>query len=394
MKKKTLLFLVASFLFASCNQTKKDYVENLVKITKEHKSMHFKITEKFYYSNGQDTTITPFEVWVVRDKSDTLRNGYVWVDNNYRPYNMIYEQGDFYLAIPPKKITTVYPGFTEDFISPADWISVFLKPESLTKQIRDSLNKAVISDTIFENEACEKIVIRFPDSDNGDVKTTTFILDEDHAAPLWAEYLLKTDDYTYTDELYFSDYEFNKDFLQDLKKRQEKVLKENPVERIGANSKTAMLERMLHIGDKAPLFQGNYYDGGKAFKLSDFIGKKVIIVDFWYTHCPPCVRAMPALSGLFDKYKEKGLQVFGLNSVDNQPHSMPNLKKFLKKRQLSYDVLMITPDVDIMYKISGYPTMYLVDKDGKIAYAEAGFDPESFETLKAKVEDLLGGLGN
>ena len=389
MKKTIILFLIPLFLFASCNQSKKDYVDSVVKITKEHKSVHFKITEKYCYSNGQDTTVTPYEIWVVRDKSDSLRNGYVWVDNNYRPYNMIYEKGNFYLAIPPKNITTKYPNFTEDFISPADWIDVFLIPETLRKQVDDSLNQVVISDTIFEGEACEKLFFRLPEVANGDKKTITYILDKDHAAPLWAMYQLKTDDYTYTDELYFSGYEFNKDMMQELKKRQEQVLKDNPVERDGVNSETAMLERMLHLGDKAPLFEGSYFEGGKAFKLSDFIGEKVVVVDFWYTHCPPCVRAMPALSELYDKYKDKGLVVFGLNSVDNQPHSMPNLKKFLKKRQLSYDVLMITPDVDIMYKINGYPTMYLVDKEGKIAYAEAGYNPEKFEMFKAKLEELL-----
>ncbi len=119
-----------------------------------------------------------------------------------------------------------------------------------------------------------------------------------------------------------------------------------------------------------------------------FIGKNVIIVDFWYTHCPPCVRAMPALSELFTKYKDRGLKIFGLNSVDNQPHRLDNLDTFLGKRELSYDVILTEPAVDRMYKISGYPTMYIVDKEGNIALIEVGFDDEKFRLLTEKVEEL------
>ena len=43
-----------------------------------------------------------------------------------------------------------------------------------------------------------------------------------------------------------------------------------------------------------------------------------------------------------------------------------------------------------MYKINGYPTMYVVDSDGKIAYVEIGFSEEGFSKLVEKVEELLG----
>src|SRR5262245_33477115 len=55
-------------------------------------------------------------------------------------------------------------------------------------------------------------------------------------------------------------------------------------------------------------------DGG-AFKLSDFRGK-VLVVDFWATYCPPCVRQVPRLAELSRKYRDKGLEVIGLTSDD------------------------------------------------------------------------------
>jgi len=390
MKKLSVVLIVLLTVFSACTNSENDFVSSLSKKISEHQSVHFKVTGKYYFAEGQDTIVTPYEVWVIRDKSDTLRNGYVWVNNNYRPYNMMYESGDFYLAIPPKKTSILYPNFTEEFISSADWIDVFLKPELFKAQITDTINKVSISDTIFKGEECKKISIQFPENDNEENTIITYFISKKLNAPLFSLMKRATKDYVYFDELYFSDYRYDAVDKQKLKEKQKLVLAENPVEGNGDNSEVSRMEKMLHIGDDAPLFKGNYYSTGSDFDLSEFIGKNVIIVDFWYTHCPPCVRAMPALSELNDKYSEKGLKIFGLNSVDNQPNSLPGLKKFLEKRQISYDLIMIQPEVDMMYKVNGYPTIYVVDKEGKIAYAEIGYDPDKFEKLIEKVEGLLG----
>ena len=390
MKKTVLLFSLILLILSACNESDSALISSIVNINKEHKSLQFKVTEKYYYSNGQDTTITPFEIWVTRDKSDTLRNGYVWVNNNYRPYNMIYDAGNFYLAIPPKKTTVVYENYTEDFISSADWINVFLNPEILQEQFSDSsIITSIFDEIIYEGEPCYKLVLKFSENKDLENKTLTYIVDKKNAVPLWAMFELKTKDYIYYDELFFSDYTFNKVKINELKELQKQVLTENPVEDKGTNSELSRMERMLHIGDAAPMFKGKFYKTDETFKLDDYIGKNVIIVDFWYTHCPPCVRAMPYLSELNTTFKDKGLKIFGLNSVDNQEHSLKNLSKFLKKRQTSYDIIMTQPAVDIMYKINGYPTMYIIDKKGNIAFVEVGFDEDKFEKLKEKVEELL-----
>ncbi|MCF6241025.1 MAG: TlpA family protein disulfide reductase, partial [Bacteroidales bacterium] len=306
---------------------------------------------------------------------------------NYRPYHMIYEKGNFYLTIPPKKTTVLYKNFDSDFISPVDWIAVFAQPENFEKIVNDTLNKVRIEDVQYKNKNCKKLSIKFPKDAKGNIAFWTFVIDE-NLVPLWAMFQLKTEDYTYFDEITFTDYSFNDVNLAKLKEKQKQIFVENPVEEAN-DTEESSLEAMLHVGDSAPLFDGLYYGNQKSFKLADYIGKNVIIVDFWYTHCPPCVRAMPALSGLYDEFKDKGLLILGLNSVDNRPHSLSNLDKFLQKRKISYPVIMTQPTVGLMYKIKGYPTMYLLDKSGKIVYVEVGFNEEKFEVMKAKVEKLL-----
>ena len=386
---KLLLIILPALIVWSCSQKPADVKSEVVQKLNELNSIHFKAVEKAYYSNEPDTTVTPYEVWAVRDAGDSLKGGYVWVDNNYRPYNMMYERGDFYLAIPPKKTSILYPDFNEPFINETDWIDYFLKPQMLSQILTDKKNKVEIKDTIFNGKQCVLISVDFPKNRKGTSKHYAFVLNENTYAPEWTKLTLSTKDFVFHDEMEFSGFEENSVDLSALKKRQQKVLAENPVEVNGADSHLSRLEKMLHVGDDAPLFKAKYYNGERPFELKDFTGKNVIIVDFWYTHCHPCVKAMPSLDKLYKKYKDKGLKVFGLNSVDNQPRSRKLLDNFLSKRDISYDIILATPEVDIMYKVNGYPTMYVVGRDGKIAYAEIGFSEDDFGSLVEKVEELL-----
>jgi alanine racemase len=101
------------------------------------------------------------------------------------------------------------------------------------------------------------------------------------------------------------------------------------------------------------------------------------------------VHAIPYISKFNAEMQDKGLVVFGLNSVDNQPRNMDNLKRFISNRNISYDIIMTQPEVDKAYKIEGYPSMYVIGLDGKIAYVEIGYEAESFAKLKNEVKQLL-----
>jgi peroxiredoxin len=388
-KLSSIAILVIATMF-SCNQKKEgSFISNMVKEISKTQSIHYKLTQQYYYSSGKDTTITPCEVWVVRDSEDTLRKGFVWVDNNYRPYNMIYNKGNFYLAIPPKKVTAFYPDFIEEFISPVDWIDMFLNPEVLQKQFTNPHNITSLTDTVYNGESCKKVVIKFPAGKNKEKTTHIYIFSKKHAVPLWAMAKTENKEYDYYDEAFFSDYKFDQVDIKKLHIRQEKILAENPLENRTENSELSKLESMLHIGNGAPVFEGKLYTNNMKFELSKYIGKNIIIVDFWYTHCPPCVKAIPSLTKLYKEYEHAGLKIFGLNSVDNQTHSLAYLDKFLSKREINYDVIMIQPEVDLIYKIKQYPTLYVIDKEGKIAFVELGYNEEKFEKLKEKVAELL-----
>ncbi len=376
---KPLFFTTIIWMtLSACEEKPKNIFERIAAANEKHESVYFKATRNYHYSNQPDTITTPYEVWIVRDPGDTLRGGFVWVDDHYRPYNIIYERGTMYLSIPPKKTTVKYSRYDKAFISQIDWIDVFLDPAKFEKWATDSSGIHTVSDTVYNGTPCYVLTVKRQDG------KYTWLLGKNDLMPLLATATQDKGEYVFYEEMTFSGYEFDKIKKAGLEKRKKATLNAIPVKDPYAGFKQFMKE-----GDPAPDFEGEFFEDGKAFALSDYLGKNIIILDFWYMHCPPCVRAMPLLSELYDEHKDKGLRLLGLNSVDNKPGKMDRLKKFVAKRQISYDIVLTKPEVDRMYKVMGYPTMYLIDKEGKIAKVEVGFSEKNFEEFKARVEEML-----
>jgi thiol-disulfide isomerase/thioredoxin len=120
-------------------------------------------------------------------------------------------------------------------------------------------------------------------------------------------------------------------------------------------------------------------DGG-AFKLSDYRGK-VLVVDFWATYCPPCVRQVPQLAELSKKYRDKGLEVIGLTADDRADQEQ--VVEFLKKAGADYIVgydnqwlssafLKGTEDETGQHPI---PQLFVISREGRVVEHIIGEDP-------------------
>src|SRR5262245_12932975 len=135
-------------------------------------------------------------------------------------------------------------------------------------------------------------------------------------------------------------------------------------------------------------------DGG-AFKLSDYRGK-VLVVDFWATYCPPCVRQVPQLAQLSKKYRDKGLEVIGLTS--DEEADQENVVKFLKdagadytvgydNRWLSSAFLRGTENEDGTTPI---PQLFVISRDGRVVEHMVGESPQrGIEYLEQVVSQQL-----
>lgn len=105
-------------------------------------------------------------------------------------------------------------------------------------------------------------------------------------------------------------------------------------------------------------------------RLSDFRGK-VVLLNFWATWCPPCIREMPSMERLHKQVDAADFKVVAINQMEN-PDDV-----FAFTGQLAvdptFDILFDeTSEVSQMYAVRGLPTTYLIDKKGMIRYRAVG----------------------
>lgn len=114
--------------------------------------------------------------------------------------------------------------------------------------------------------------------------------------------------------------------------------------------------------------------GGKPITISEFKGKKVVLLDIWTYSCINCQRTLPYLNDWYKKYEDKGLVIIGLHTPEfSFERVLENVQKAVKDFGVQYPVVL---DNDFStwndYHNQYWPRKYLIDIDGYIVYDHAG----------------------
>ncbi|MCJ7457759.1 MAG: TlpA family protein disulfide reductase [candidate division Zixibacteria bacterium] len=125
---------------------------------------------------------------------------------------------------------------------------------------------------------------------------------------------------------------------------------------------------------------------GMELNLKEFRGK-VVLLNFWATWCSPCRIEIPSMVELYKRYKDKGLEIIGVN-LDKLGRS--GVEQFSKEYNISFPVLLDPAGkVGTNYGIVALPTTFILDREGKILErVTGGLDWTTEENLK-KFETLL-----
>jgi peroxiredoxin len=100
---------------------------------------------------------------------------------------------------------------------------------------------------------------------------------------------------------------------------------------------------------------------GKMVRLSDHKGK-VVLVNIWATWCPPCVKEMPSMEKLYQKFKGPNFEILAV-SIDET--GLKAVAPFMKKSNLTFPALIDSEGViKTAYGITGIPESFIVDKQG------------------------------
>lgn len=109
---------------------------------------------------------------------------------------------------------------------------------------------------------------------------------------------------------------------------------------------------------------------GHQFDWSSYRGK-VVLVDFWFTGCPPCLEEMPHIQEVYESYHERGFDVVGV-SVDENAEA---LAAYLATAGIPWTTIH-EPEAKKgsntqHYDVTSFPTSILTDRDGKVVSLEA-----------------------
>lgn len=136
----------------------------------------------------------------------------------------------------------------------------------------------------------------------------------------------------------------------------------NIIEQNNNEEKTEELEFVpVEIGKPAPDFTLENLEGEQV-TLSELKGKNVLI-NFWATWCPYCVKEMPDLDKLYTENKDNDFVVLAIDV--GEPKS--DVEKYLSENPYEFPVLLDKDGkISMQYLVRGIPTSYMIDKEGNI----------------------------
>lgn len=129
-------------------------------------------------------------------------------------------------------------------------------------------------------------------------------------------------------------------------------------------------------------FKSTDIDGHKINTKS--LAGKIIVLNFWFINCPPCIMEMPELNKFADDFKSDSSVIFIAIALDKAY----DLEQFLRNTRFGYAIVDNGRYIADQYGIKSYPTNVIVDQNGKVYFHSSGLSMNTVHWLKKSIEQL------
>jgi peroxiredoxin len=171
----------------------------------------------------------------------------------------------------------------------------------------------------------------------------------------------------------------NEDVATDLFKIDDEP---TPIDKKVIKKDEPLASKEVAIGTIAPAFS-TVLNNDSVFSLDAMKGN-IVILDFWYRSCLPCLKVIPDLNDIFDKYKARGVMVLGINTIDNQEI----VNEHLSYKKVHYLSSFASDDIAKLYGVTSYPTTIIINKNGNVFRVDKGWS----RTYKKEITRVLDKL--
>ena len=143
----------------------------------------------------------------------------------------------------------------------------------------------------------------------------------------------------------------------------------------------------VEVGSKAPEFHAHRLHSTQQVSLDNYKGQ-VVLINVWATWCGPCRIEMPSIEALYRDYAPAGLKVVGV-SIDDVGDDQ--IEAFAKEFGLTFDIVHDSSfKIEKDYQVTGYPSTFVLGKDGVIRKKWIGQADWNSGYNRALVAMLLG----
>jgi thiol-disulfide isomerase/thioredoxin len=164
---------------------------------------------------------------------------------------------------------------------------------------------------------------------------------------------------------------------------------EKPVEQPATPLPPAVAQAGLPDYGPAPELENSVWlNVDHPLRLQDLRGK-VVLLDMWTFDCINCQHVIPSLRGWYQEYKDQGLVVIGNHFPEFQYESdLGNLKDAIRRLDVPYPVAQDNDGKTWQaYDNHYWPSLYLIDKNGRIRYRHIG--EGAYQETETAIKDLL-----
>ncbi|OAD46358.1 TlpA family protein disulfide reductase [Polaribacter atrinae] len=147
---------------------------------------------------------------------------------------------------------------------------------------------------------------------------------------------------------------------------------------------TAVSQHFFKINYTAPEFKLWLTDGSKLTNKD--IKGKVVVFKFWFTSCMPCLTDIPKLNDLVKEFDKRDDLLFIAPALDRKPV----VEKLLKAHPFNFKIAYSAMDVSKKFnKQQVYPSYFIINKKGKIAYIDSGSKKSDINDLRKAIVKAL-----
>lgn len=143
------------------------------------------------------------------------------------------------------------------------------------------------------------------------------------------------------------------------------------------------IENSEYKGKDAPDFAFTDINGNRI--SSELTKGKVVVLNFWFITCKPCIAEIPELNDIHEKYKDNDDVVFAAITFETQE----KVAKFLEKHPIAYPVTVDNKSTIKAFEVYSYPTNMVIGKNGKIANSVSGAFPNIGEFIEETIDKEL-----